>query len=76
MKTIKNPENGAPIQSYNYRGTVLFEEPLLPGQTAELEDDQAEYLLSVYGFLEEAVVEEVVEEVVKKPKKRTRKVKK
>lgn len=68
MKFIYNPiENGAPIDGFNFEGTVYSHEV---GKIYQYKEAVAEELLSTYGFLQDLSKVEVEEILARKiPKK-------
>lgn len=72
MKVLVNPEDGAPIKNVQVRGaTVLFkDEPFETDTMKKVDDEIADDLLSLYGFLKVLETKEDIEAYLKEKKNR------
>lgn len=68
MKFLHNPINGAPIDKLYFKSTLYFkDEPFGVNTVIQVEDDVADFLVRIYGFLKVITKEEALE-LSKKPK--------
>ena len=65
MKIIYNPQDGAPINRFIFKGVMLDLHPV--GELRQYDDLTADALLETYGFLE-LVTKEQATELLSKPK--------
>lgn len=61
MRRLLNPENGATITKIPVFGYYdKHEEPFKPGQTLDVPEDVAEYMLKTWEYLEEIPYEKLI----------------
>lgn len=72
MKVILNPENGAVIKNVQVKGQILFTDSVFePDSLKKIEDDEtAEDLLALFGFLQELGTKEEIESYLNEKKNR------